>query len=219
MTEAEAQAVVALVSAASGKEGAIVAWHTNEDPRFNSLLAAAQPVDSPVEEGFEGEAPRRTFCIFRSGSDLSSALRAAWNSFDLVRIYPSDAGKDMSQLVARDFSDDTDERRVGLDWQSRWYFRRGGCLAAIGGLLGTLRFFFRLMLSGAYRQKLLDPFLRQQTVRLAERLGGYFWKGGHDDAVGLEFITTQPAIEAAAQEIFGRLEIPLEISSRSPDGY
>ncbi|MCP3963874.1 MAG: hypothetical protein GY719_39055 [bacterium] len=216
LTVPESEAISELMARAGGKSGVAVLWTTDEDPRFDAFLGQAQSF--AVSDESERPAPMRTFAVHSAtGSGLAETVRTVWNSYDQFRAYSSDSGDSdhIARLVEQD-ADTSDEARIGLDWNDRWYFQKQrGCLVAlIGGFLGTVRFALRLLLSPGFRRELMDPFGKPHLMSLVAEHGAVFWKVEHDDAVGFEFLTTSADIASEAEAIFEAHRVPLDVEDK-----
>ncbi len=219
ISEPEAAAMAELIRVASGKNGAILVWFTASDPRYDPILSTAEPLET--EDAEAGESPGRTYGLFRrSGSEL--ALRDVWNNYDNLRVIPSGSGsrEEIVDLLAAEKTASSYSQRVGLDWGNRLDMRqRSGCLAIVFGLLGTVRFALRLKHSRSFREKLMDPFMNQDTMRRVARYGATASKGGHDEVVTFELMTANSDIGAEAGELFQRHGISLQVDRFSREHH
>ncbi|MEM8929677.1 MAG: hypothetical protein AAGE94_00790 [Acidobacteriota bacterium] len=217
MTSNEADAIAEMIAKASGKRGAVLTWFPPKASAFAPVLPNTLTV--AIDDGSE-EGSRRC-ALYAGRDDLPGALRTVWNAFGTLRILPSDddSVEAITELVESD-ADDSDEVRVGLDWQNKWYFQqKSGCLAVLGGIAGTIVFFLRLKLSPSFRRELMDPFRQVCEMRMAREQGAVFSKVGDGDHVGIQGLSSNRHLAEEVGSIFLLRDLPIEIRERAREDH
>lgn len=220
MTQAESKAVARVILAAGGRKGGVLVWSTSENSRFNPFLAEAHRFS--VTQGDDESSETVRYAAYReTGDDLALAIRTVWNSYDYLDIVPADSGSSEAIAeVVEQCSTNASEARLGMDWQNRWYFRQNnGCLAILGSVWGTVGFILRLLFSERYKRELVDPFRQVERMAIVEKYGAVFGKEGHDESVGLGFLTSNRCIVEEIQRMFDAQGIPLVIAERSRESH
>jgi len=132
---------------------------------------------------------------FETPEELAEQLPSIWNAADGVRVYPVIDELDVERIVSPHFEDRSDEKRLGMDYETKWFIRtESGIVALLGATLHTLGFVVRLLTSKGYRQELLDPFRQRQLTQMVESCGAYMEKGGHDDVHVLKLMTSTSGV-------------------------
>lgn len=212
ISEIEAQAIITLLSMISGKEKSIIAWFSCEEDGPFPYISDAQEIKQNLPEGAESEP---LFCkLFESQREAADNLVGIWNAFGGVRIFPADSIEDIKLTVEPNFNNSSDAKRFGFDYVNKWWIKSKNPIILLFGDIGSILWFsFKLFFLKKYRGELLDPFCYKTHTDTVKKCKIYMWKGGYDDAVTLEFMTSKSDIVQTIQEIFTASGISFNIKS------
>ena len=207
LTSPEAVLMAELLSNMSGRRASIAAWFVTSEartlyrPKDARQLGKSDPTSSPV-----------LWQYFKQPAALAEHLPTIWNEADGVRVYPVADEADVERIVSPHFEDRSDEQRLGLDHENKWFLRtESTILGLLGAVLDSLRFAVRLLTSERYRQELLDPFRQSHLMRTVESCGAYMEKGGHDDVHVLELMTSTSGVSERVAALSKKLGLNTEV--------
>jgi hypothetical protein len=206
----QASGIVQLLADVSHRKNFVLTWFVCEDEGPHPSIPLSKEITLALPEGCEAEPIY--YAYFDQPDELAATLPTVWDHFGGVQLYPVIDEGDVEKVISPHLNDKTDERRVGMDWHNKWYFRcKRGWIALVGGLCGTACFTAKLLFSRKFRSALLDPFRQQALINIVEQRGAFMFKGGHDENLVLEFMTGPEAIATVAKESFAAHGINLEI--------
>ncbi len=186
----ESALIFRLVTLISDKNGFIISWFECEGsgpfPRI---------VGEKILENNRDASENVYWKYYDSSEDLHSELAEIWNNFGGVRIYPANNVEEALTVVKWDFEDTSDEKRLGMNYQDKWYFKLEKVptlikipIMSAGFIWTVLIFILKLGLNRSYRNKLSDPFGSIHSTTITSKCGAYFSKAGHDEIDFLEFL-------------------------------
>lgn len=213
MHDIEALGISRLLAKISGKSKSIIAWFACEESEsFLNITGAQEIKHEPI-----GNAKREPlFCkFFELPEDTSDNLVKIWNSFGGVRIFPADSEDDIKSIVEPDFNDRSDARRFGFDYENRWYVKsKNPAVLILGAIISSLYFLLKLIFLKRYRNELLNPFSYKTHINTVKKCKVYMCKGGADEEVTLEFMTSNNDVENIIRNTFSSLGFSLTVSHK-----
>ena len=112
--------MITFIKDLSQREFIAIAWFAYEEDKKVDIPNAE------IVKDIEGGCQEPTYWKFYDSMENAiNEVQLIWNNFSGVRIYPCKNKYDVYQIIEWDFNDRSDEKRLGMDYGNRWYYKIG----------------------------------------------------------------------------------------------
>lgn len=211
-------AIAGLAEALARFKHSIVVWFAcdeEEEEETETFLAGMRDIGR-VEMDGPSEPVYYLYCAEKE--DLADVLGLIWDNFGGLEIYPAQNVESGYAYVRSAMNDNSDEQRLGMDYENRSYFKLANQEQSSSDALEILaaalceagRFAGKLFFSKEFRRELLDEFRQKSLVAPATDLGVILRKENHDSYAFLHVMTSHPDALSVICDVLSRNSVEFE---------